>query len=388
MFKNKRILFYVPGLDVIKGAVYYSQVFGLAQYLVQQGAHCLVVESAYGEGEYWEKEVDGVVLVNCPQMSKYVPQPFLHFKNRKMVKPAWQRMLDFRPTHIYVRNVYAGLAALNVVKASKAKLVFSRRGHEIAETFVNWNIKAFLKSRIVRLYTTYLMRHASHVSMVAGTLYDDTIRFCKYTSVLPCCVMEDKFNKITAEERDNCRRMLDIPLDAKVVIYSGSMGHYQIPQVFLSLMKRLYENDKTLRFVILTEMLDELNRNVESVGLPKDCYRVRKCMPQEVIVYLQSADVGLILRKDDAINHYASPVKIAEYLASGLGLIISPWIGDIGVALNGKDFAFLHRPDSSIETIIQFIYSITSEKRDNARAFARSYYTYDGNCDALKSMFA
>ena len=388
MLSGKRILFYVPGIDVIKGAVYYSQVFGLAQYLVRQGAQCLVVESAYDENQYWEKVLDGVELVNCPLLKKYVPQPFLPLKNRKITKPAWKRMVDFCPTHIYVRNVYAGIAALKIAKVVKAKLIFSRRGHEVAESIVEGSLREWIKSRVMRLYTTFLMRRVAHVNMVAQTLYNDTSHFCRTTSVLPCCVMDEKFQTISDDERIECRKSLNIPTDAKVVIYSGSMAHYQIPEVFLSMMKQLHDMDGSLVFVILTEMLDVFTRYAHLVGLPQDCYRALKCRPQEVSRYLQSADVGVILRKDDEINHYASPVKIAEYLASGLGLIVSPWIGDIGKELVGKDFVFLKGRDSPIRDIVSFIRSLTPLQRQHARIFARSYYTYEGNEIAVESMFS
>ena len=388
MFKGKRILFYVPGLDVIKGAVYYSQVFGLAQYLVAHGAECLVVESAYNEDDRWEKVIDGVRVLNCPLPKKYVPMPFLYSRFRKTVKPMWNHILNFSPTHIYVRNVHAGLAAFNLKRVTGAKLIYSRRGHEVVEIKAGGRLSDKIRAYIMRIYTSFLMRRVDHVSMVAYTLMEDTVRFCAMTSVLPCCVMNDKFVQISAKERISCRESLGIPIDAKVVIYSGSMGHYQIPEVFLSEMKRIHELDRNIVFLILTEMLDVFNRKVEEVGLPKECYRVRKCIPQEVSVYLQSADVGLILRKNDDINRHASPVKIAEYLASGLGLIISPWIGDVGGALANHDFAFLHTQQSTAEDMVTFIRTLTDEQREHARRFAHDYYTYEGNRDALVSMFS
>jgi len=45
--------------------------------------------------------------------------------------------------------------------------------------------------------------------------------------------------------------------------------------------------------------------------------------------YLNSSNVGFMLRESRGLNSAASPVKFSEYLASNLKIVASPGIGDI-----------------------------------------------------------
>ena len=60
-----RILFYVPGMDVINDGVYYSQVFALARYAVSLGAKSLVVYTSAEEPDAAEFSRDGVDVIRC-----------------------------------------------------------------------------------------------------------------------------------------------------------------------------------------------------------------------------------------------------------------------------------------------------------------------------------
>lgn len=385
---DTRILFYVPGLDVIKHGVYFSQVFGLARYLVDQGAQCLVVHTFYGDDAYGESVREGVVLLNCPQDTRYVPLPFLGKKLFKSVSPALERIKAFKPTHVYVRDAFAGVGVMSFARELGAKLVFSCRGAGMAAG--SKTLKDYVKEGILKWNMWRVLRRSDHANGVCERLNDHIRGFYHYhgpMSMLPCCVMSEKFEEISAEERDDCRRELDIPQDAKVVVYSGGMGWYQCTEELLELFKRLHDRDPSLVFLVLTQAMDVLKGMLAEVDLPLSCIRMRSCLPQEVARYQQSADVGVILRKDDVLNNLASPVKIGEYLSAGLGIIVSPWIGDVGELLSREDFALMHTSATEVDEMCNFIHSVDDEKKAHARDFARRYYTYEGNRTAVMDMF-
>lgn len=388
MKNSQRILFYVPGLDVIKSGVYYSQVFGLARYLAGQGAECLVVYTYYGDDSYGESVREGVTLLNCPQDPKYIPLPFLPKKLFRSVAPALDRIRAFRPTHIYVRDAFAGVSVLSLARELGAKIVFSCRGAGMAAG--SKSLKDYVKEGLLKWTMWRLLRHSDHVNGVCDRLNAHIRGFYRYSgpmSMLPCCVMPEKFEEIPLEERIACRRELAIPEDAKVVLYSGGMGWYQCSEELLELFRQLHDADPSLVFLVLTQAMDTFKALLEKSGLPASCVRMRSCLPQEVARYQQSADVGVILRKDDVLNNLASPVKIGEYLSAGLGIVVSPWIGDVGALLAREPFALMHKPGMAAADICAFVRSVGEEERRAARAFARSYYTYEGNCKAVESMF-
>jgi glycosyltransferase involved in cell wall biosynthesis len=75
----------------------------------------------------------------------------------------------------------------------------------------------------------------------------------------------------------------------------------------------------------------------KSVGLKdKDC-TVLSLGPTAVPRYLAAADVGLLPRDENLVNRVASPVKFAEYLASGIPVILSDGIGDYSELVRSGD---------------------------------------------------
>lgn len=383
---GKRILFYVPGMDVINNGVYYSQVFGLARYAKALGAECLVVYSTMNDREYRDFEMEGVCLIHCPDEVDYVPLPFIPKKYQRTIEPVIQKLRDFKPTHIYIRDPYSGVAGLSLAKELKAKVVFSRRGAGMSAG--KHSVKDYIKEGISRFFVWRIFRRTDHLNTVSDYLRQCERRWYKKDiSVLPCCIMKEKLIEASQSEKDACRKELNIPLDAKVVAYSGGMSHYQCIDEILMLMKEMYDSDNTLLFMLLTQDQEVLKDKLEKIGLPKECYRTRSCKPTEVATYLQSADVAVILRHDDMENRVASPVKIGEYLSSGLGIVASPWIGDVGEMLKSKPFAFIFDKNSVAEEVVQFTNAMTEAKRVAARNFAMQYYTYEGNRDVVLEMF-
>lgn len=123
-----RILFYVPGMDVINDGVYYSQVFALGRYAVSLGAKCLVVNTSEEEPDVAEFSRDGVDVIRCAWDKTYTPLSLMPRKYRRATKPAEERMTTFAPTHIYVRDPTSGYVGISFACKLRVKLLFSRRG--------------------------------------------------------------------------------------------------------------------------------------------------------------------------------------------------------------------------------------------------------------------
>ena len=385
--KDRRVLFYVPGMDIVNNGVYYSQVFGLARYIETLGAKSLVVYSSKGEQDYEEFAMDGVPVIRCRQPDKYLPLPFLPRWYRKVTESAYAQMRAFRPTHVYIRDPFSGAAGLKVARDLKAKVVFSRRGAGLS--VFETSLKCRVKDAISEHFVSKILTKADHINSV--TMYLDSLMSSRTKaprSVLPCCVMEEKFNRIDPGRRRQIRAELGFSESDRVVVYSGGVGGYQCTDELITLFKRVHEADNSIQFLILTGNLPYVQEKMKVIGLDEDCVRMRKCAPTEVADYLQTADVGVILRDDDMVNRVASPVKIGEYLSSGLGIVVSPWIGDVGKMLAGKSFAFLCEADYDAGDIARFVNGISEKDKMSAIGFAKGYYTYAGNRAAIESMFA
>ena len=383
---DRRILFYVPGMDVINDGVYYSQVFALARYAVTLGARCLIAYTSEKDIEPETFDLEGVKLIRCKWNVKYTPLPFLPRKYHRSTAEALSKMRNFAPTHIYIRDPFSGLAGLKVAQKIGCKIVFSRRGAGVEKS--QRCLKEWLKEILSCYLVWRIFRKASHVNVVSNRLLEMERRWFKGNmSVLQCCVMSERQRVLTREEREDSRKELAIAPATKVVAYSGGMSTYQCIDEILGLMKKLRDADNSIEFLFLTRGQEELAAKIRKNGLPSTCVHAKSCSPLEVTKYLQVADAAIILRQDETVNNVASPVKIAEYLASGLGVIVSPWIGDVKQILGGSSCALFYDRNTTIQSVLKFIYGMSDEKRSDARRIVDDCYTYEGNRDVVLSMF-
>ena len=385
--ENKRVLFYVPGNDVFASGVYHTQVFGLAQYLATQGARCVIVHTDSQEPGRM-RTVDGVEFWSTGPYV-YAPLPLVPFRFRKMVRPLEGKVFTFRPTHVYARDSYAGVAAIPLVRRLGAKYVFSCRGAGLAKSDTSFSMH--LKEWLLWVMTWRTFRAADHVSSVCETLRQHVRSFYRYRgpdSVFPGSAADEKFVLQSAEQAEHYRQLLRVPNEAKVVVYSGSTGWYQNLDAIVSLMKQMYDIDKRLVFLFQVANEAGIRKIAERVGLPSESYRVCFCRPEEVGGYLKIATAAFALRTQDEITRLASPIKVGEYLATGLGVIANPWIGDLRANLSGKACAFLYDGTQTAEELVAFVASQNDATKQAARQLGRDLYSYDGNRKAIDAMFS
>jgi glycosyltransferase involved in cell wall biosynthesis len=134
-----------------------------------------------------------------------------------------------------------------------------------------------------------------------------------------------------------------------VLVYVGALGGYYLTGETAAFFAAARGEDPRVFALVLTqsspvEMIAELARQ----GVSPEDYRVMQAAPDDVPRYLRAADAAVaIIRPSDA-RQSMSPTKFAEYLASGLPVIVTAGIGDlnthieegrVGVLLQSFDHA-------------------------------------------------
>lgn len=181
---------------------------------------------------------------------------------------------------------------------------------------------------------------------------------------LPNSVDISKFN-YSKEEYIKIRKEKNIH-NRFVVLYSGSLSTYQCVEEminFFSILKTYIQNAFFLFCTFGSK--EEINKYFIKYNLePKD-YRIKNLALEEVPKYMKSADLGLIFRKPMSLNKVAFPTKFAEYLASGVPILLSGSLvslakivesNKLGIVINSLDkksyhevSAILREMDSSLE---------------------------------------
>lgn len=129
------------------------------------------------------------------------------------------------------------------------------------------------------------------------------------------------------------------------LVYSGSTAGWQSFALLSELLDGLLTAQPQVKVLFLSK--PDPNNAALQAKFP-DRVAVRWAEADEVGGILARCDMGLLIREDSITNRVASPTKFAEYLAAGLPVLISPWIGDFSRAVEEHGLGAVHRPDGAL----------------------------------------
>jgi glycosyltransferase involved in cell wall biosynthesis len=178
----------------------------------------------------------------------------------------------------------------------------------------------------------------------------------------------DKF-KFNQEERTKIRRELGITEGRFTIIYSGSLGRKYGLEEMIYILTRLIEDGFKFHFIVLTRFI-EIAKELIPEDLMADT-TIKTVHFDDVPSYLSAADVALALIKPTFSMKAAVPVKLGEYLLTGLPTAASIGIGDTEEILKNIPFTFT-LADHSNETLDKcafWIQNLPKYDRNQIRQF-------------------
>ncbi len=286
--------------------------------------------------------VDLATIPSAPARAKWLWDDW-HLLRR------WLRR-RFGPADVFVLHARGGSAALLALGMRRwfphVRVIFDCRGAEPAEQEELLALAGETRSRAgrrrlrdVQWTERVSATQSDHVLCVSNAMADYlseqyAVQADRVT-VVPCCVDTDMFGS-AAHERDATRRELNVA-DRIVVAYCGSLEWYQCPDESLHIFGAIKALRPNAHFLALTRSVDRMRQFCKSAGFRDEHCTVLSLGPAAVPRYLAAADVGLLPRQDSLVNRVASPVKFAEYLASGTPVILSNRIGDYSELARSKN---------------------------------------------------
>ena len=259
----------------------------------------------------------------------------------------------------YFKNVYkyekiifqTRLTSLSYVYAlmkwlPKTKFIFDARGaYTVEREHVNKDLKENTKDKI----TGYLSKLSEKVMInKADVIFCVSVALKKYYLakynlnsnkffVFPGAADNDLF--VYKESlRIKLRNELSLKSNEILIAYSGSLKKkWEIPDKIFSFFRDLRMKDLRFKLLLITPDIDFANKFIRDYGF-EDVVFVKKVERHMVNNYLNAADLGLLLREDVVMNNVASPTKFAEYLITGLPVIISKGVHDFAVNIQDTGY--------------------------------------------------
>ncbi|MGI9433002.1 MAG: glycosyltransferase [Myxococcota bacterium] len=146
-----------------------------------------------------------------------------------------------------------------------------------------------------------------------------------HCTVVPCAADEQKFRP---DPVARARRRAALGLEDRfVLVYPGRFGRWHYSEETMRVAAGVLEAHADAFFLVLTPDGD-VAREMAARQLPEGRFRIEQAAHHEVPEFLQAADLGVLLRASDPINRVACPTKFAEFVMTGLPVLISDEIGD------------------------------------------------------------
>jgi hypothetical protein len=184
------------------------------------------------------------------------------------------------------------------------------------------------------------------------------------------------FDKVA---RDEIRRKLKIE-DELLIVHSGSLGPaYSIDLLFEILlgMKSAGILFRMLFLVRDTSYLDALIPNALKQEIQQEVVPFH-----EIPKYLSAADLGISLRAPLPSVGGILPIKLGEYLLSGLPVLISKGIGDLDDVLGeNQSCYFLDHKAYSIDSLVSWLNEIKSIDRIEIQEVGKALFSLDKTLD-------
>ncbi|MCD4743873.1 MAG: hypothetical protein K8R67_15535 [Desulfobacteraceae bacterium] len=242
---------------------------------------------------------------------------------------------------VHTRN-YTHFGSLKVLKyLFKIKILFDLRGAS-AEEFLyekgynDINIVQYenTKKRYLSILNKQIsmVKISSNIFCVSNKLKDyiNIKTDCKFNQklvVVPGAADNDTFF-FNAQLRQNIREKENIR-EKYVVCYTGKLDRpWHMGDFLFNTISQILDKYKDTFFLCITPDKETAEKYINRYSINETRISCKFIKYDFINSYLNAADCGLVMREDVPTNNVASPTKIAEYLLTGLPLLMSDKIGD------------------------------------------------------------
>lgn len=183
-----------------------------------------------------------------------------------------------------------------------------------------------------RFLENQVKRRAVGIVAAAGTYTEQLVREgvpAARVRTGPCMVRLNEFDYAAAAGQ-RVRQRLGFPASAPVGVYLGKFGGLYYDQEASDVFKEaVAQFGQEFCLIVLTpNPAAEVQGRLAAVGIPAARSYVAQAAHHEVSVFLSAANFAFATVKFTPSNRYRSLVKIAEYWACGLPVLLTEGVGD------------------------------------------------------------
>ncbi len=264
------------------------------------------------------------------------------FKYLEFAFKSFIKAFKEKPSHVYTRDIVIAY----LVSFLNIKVIYESHKEPMSK------IASLLMTLLAGKNNFFLVT----ISKALKDFYIENYSF-KGDKVLSCHdgVFLDKYDKLIGVPKKQLRQELNLPIDKIIVMHTGSMYKGNDAMLFESVV----DNFEDILFVQVGGSEGDLKKYKEFYKLFNNIIFIPHQNNDILVKYQMSADLLFYaLTKENALWWCTSPLKIFEYMATGVTIIASN-IGSISEILNDKN-SISFSPDESKSIVIGINYFLNN----------------------------
>jgi len=306
------------------------------------------------------------------------------------------RSLAGRPRIVHARSYLPGAVAYSLASLSPGtRFIFDCRGllgDEYVD-FGHWS-RSSLKYKILKRVERQLFSRADAVVVLTARLKRWLADEVHYTppelpvEVVPCCVDLERF-RIDDAARTKARAQLQAG-DRFVLTYAGNLGSWYCEDEMARLFAAVRRRRPSLFAVFTRADPQRLKAALRGAGVAETDVIIQPVAPRDMPAMLSAGDAAVSFARPLFSKIASSPVKMAEYLALGLPMVLNRGIGDFDSLLPTTDAlvdAGALSPDDlerAAERVLALRYP---EVNKQARATAETHFSLDDGIARYRRLY-
>ena len=302
---------------------------------------------------------------------------------------------------VHCRSYIASLVGLYIRRRYKIPFIFDMRSFWADERVEGgiWKLSNPLYLFIFRYFKKkekQFLKEADHVVSLTENGKREMLGWNlglkpEDISVIPCCADFSFFDpgSVQNEELEAARKNLNVPGDAKIFTYLGTLGTWYMLDEMMDFAKLYMQKKPGYYFLIITGEPEAFAMQAATrAGINTDYIRVIKLPRKQVPVYLSLSTFSIFFIKPVYSKKSSSPVKQGELMAMGIPVVCNDGIGDsTSIVLESHSGIVLNEfnPDSyeqAIETFDDMVFD-----RQQIRASAQKYFLLSHGVESYASIY-
>ncbi len=292
------------------------------------------------------------------------------FKYLEFVIKSFFKVLKEKPTHIFTRDIIVAflLSFLNI------KIVYE--AHKEPKTKISELIMNFLKNK--NNFKLITISYALKKYYIETYYFNEKKVFNYHDGVFI-----HKYDKYRDIKKETLRQELELPLDKIIVMHTGSLYKGNDALLF----EKVIKNFKNILFVQVGGSIQDIKKYKEYYKLFDNIIFIEHQTNENLIKYQFCADLLFYsLTKSNQLWWCTSPLKIFEYMATGIPIICSN-IGSVSEVLNeNNSIPFNPEDEQSIIDAVKLFLQNKEEVNLRAKKALQDInekYTWDKRVDNI-----